>query len=345
MDKVSNRRLEGGSFFIRRMIMLCKCGCGRELPNYSQNKTYIYGHRAKFVEAHKDEMIECACGCGKMKPRYDKCGAETRYLQGHNPASDKQKAIRAELNRQRKGIFKHRPETKQKISQSLIKFYEENPVPQERIDRMAKSKKGWNPSAKTRHNMSVSAKKRLEDPTNHHMYGKHQTKETRDKIQASIEEYYETHDGPMKGKTHTQETKDLLSEIALERLADPTNHPMYGKHQSYESRMLISMKRLGLDSQNTSLEEWLEYRENKYPIEFDNVLRDKIRKRDNNTCQICEHKHQYDEPELDVHHWTYNKEDLNHLVSLCHGCHARTNSKHNLWIIYFFLKFWVGRTD
>lgn len=171
----------------------CKCGCGRELPEYSQNKTYIYRHRAKFVEAHKDEMVECACGCGKSKPRYDQYGTEHLYLRGHNPASDKQRAIRAEMNRQRKGIFKHRPESKQKTSRSLIKFYEENPVPQERKDRISAKLKGLPKSSEACEKMSHTAKKRLEDPTKHSRYGVTLTQGTRGAISLSLVEFYEEH--------------------------------------------------------------------------------------------------------------------------------------------------------
>ena len=48
--------------------------------------------------------------------------------------------------------------------------------------------------------------------------------EVNQKIRAGLVKYYETHDGPMKGKYHTEETKAQLS-----KANSGENHPMYGK--------------------------------------------------------------------------------------------------------------------
>lgn len=69
--------------------MLCKCGCGRELPKgygpaYRPWK-YLRGHRRKVVKAQNEKaaMIECACGCGQLRPRFNQFGGECKYITGH----------------------------------------------------------------------------------------------------------------------------------------------------------------------------------------------------------------------------------------------------------------------
>lgn len=82
-----------------------------------------------------------------------------------------------------------------------------------------------------------------------------------------------------------------------------------------------------------------------YPREFNDGLREQIRKRDNYICQICDRRQKRGEIGFDIHHWTYDKKDLDHLITLCHTCHTKTNYNRNLWVLYFFLKFWVGRAS
>jgi group I intron endonuclease len=49
---------------------------------------------------------------------------------------------------------------------------------------------------------------------------------------------------PFYGKTHTEETRKLLSDKAKERLSVPENNGMYGKRHTYESRRKISETRM-----------------------------------------------------------------------------------------------------
>jgi hypothetical protein len=64
----------------------------------------------------------------------------------------------------------------------------------------------------------------------------------------------------------------------------------------------------------------------KYPSEFNRVLRNQIRNKDNQTCQIC--KCQDSEMDLDVHHIDSNKgnNQMNNLVALCFVGNAYTTS-------------------
>ena len=80
---------------------------------------------------------------------------------------------------------------------------------------------------------------------------------------------------------------------------------------------------------------------NNYPSEFNNKLKEQIRKRDNYTCQLCgmieeEHLILYG-VNLSIHHIDYDKEnnEEDNLVSTCNQCHGRTNFNRNYWIKYF----------
>jgi len=77
-----------------------------------------------------------------------------------------------------------------------------------------------------------------------------------------------------------------------------------------------------------------------YPLEWTKVIREQIRKRDNNQCQICgkleiELKGRF--KKLDVHHKDYDKENSNpkNLISLCKSCHMKTNFNRKYWENYF----------
>ena len=81
-----------------------------------------------------------------------------------------------------------------------------------------------------------------------------------------------------------------------------------------------------------------------YSYKFNNKLKQKIRKRDNYTCQICgiteeEHIIVYGR-NLDVHHIDYDKQNCSEddLTSLCIPCHMRTNFNRKYWKQHFQIK-------
>lgn len=68
-----------------------------------------------------------------------------------------------------------------------------------------------------------------------------------------------------------------------------------------------------------------------YAFDFNVTLKEKIKKRDKDTCQICLKKGDR------IHHIDYNK--LNslerNLVTLCASCHSKTNYNRESWFKYF----------
>lgn len=74
-----------------------------------------------------------------------------------------------------------------------------------------------------------------------------------------------------------------------------------------------------------------------YPLEFNEELKNYIRKRDNYECQLCfltneEHLIIWNKS-LDVHHIDYDKLNCyeDNLVSLCIQCHMKTNYNRYYW--------------
>jgi mannose-6-phosphate isomerase-like protein (cupin superfamily) len=70
----------------------------------------------------------------------------------------------------------------------------------------------------------------------------------------------------------------------------------------------------------------------KYSFGFNKKLKNKIKKRDNNCCQLCGATE-----DLHVHHIDYNKKnkDENNLITLCRRCHNITNYNREFWSMVF----------
>jgi hypothetical protein len=96
-------------------------------------------------------------------------------------------------------------------------------------------------------------------------------------------------------------------------------------------------KRIGKEAPN-----WIDGRSYKpYPYEFNNEIRDKIRKRDSFVCQKCniteeEHLTVYGK-NLAIHHINYDKTNNNdtNLITLCIECNARVNYNRDYWTTHF----------
>lgn len=72
-----------------------------------------------------------------------------------------------------------------------------------------------------------------------------------------------------------------------------------------------------------------------YSIKFNKKLKEKIRKRDKYTCQICGEKQ--NGRLLDIHHINYDKMNCMeiNLISLCRKCHAKTSTNRSYWYAFF----------
>ena len=113
------------------------------------------------------------------------------------------------------------------------------------------------------------------------------------------------------GKTHNNKCKNCGTHISYNAVRCDKCH--YKTHRGRNHPNYI----LGLNR--------------KYPLKFNNELKESIRKRDNYTCQYCSKNG------ISIHHIDYNKTDCsdNNLITLCRNCHAKTNYNRDYWFAYF----------
>ncbi len=74
-----------------------------------------------------------------------------------------------------------------------------------------------------------------------------------------------------------------------------------------------------------------------YGLEFNKELKEKIRQRDNYTCQECGKDKSELKFTLSVHHIDYDKKNNceQNLISLCRSCHTKTNYSRDMWTDYY----------
>lgn len=123
------------------------------------------------------------------------------------------------------------------------------------------------------------------------------------------------------GYHHTEEAKVKIGKANSAALT--------GRPFSIEHRLNLSGKNCHFWKGGISFEP--------YPINFNNSLKERIRKRDNYICQLCGIMEAELGRLLDVHHIDYNKENTadNNLISLCRRCNAKVNTNREYWQTYF----------
>ncbi len=144
-----------------------------------------------------------------------------------------------------------------------------------------------------------------------------------------------------KGKISSKEHKQKISETRIKRdIGKGENNPFYGQKHSEKTKQ--KMKDNHVDNSGEKNSNWKGgLTKILYPKEFDKMLKLKIRKRDNYTCQICgmtEEEHLIVcGANLSIHHIDYDKQNCSEddLTSLCIPCHIRTNYNRKYWKQYF----------
>jgi len=137
--------------------------------------------------------------------------------------------------------------------------------------------------------------------------------------------------GVFLGKHHTKISKKKISKTRIELgLSKGTNNSMFGKHHNKKTRKQIS---LSLGGTGTPYETY------SYPKKF-LVLRPKILKKDNYTCQKCGQYGTKGHNKLSIHHIDYNKMNSkeDNLITLCQLCNLKVNFNRDYWYSYFLYK-------
>jgi len=116
-----------------------------------------------------------------------------------------------------------------------------------------------------------------------------------------------------------------------------TLEDLFGEDRAKEIRIHISESNKGIlhPNANLAMENNSQWRGGisfePYGVEFNDVLKQFVRERDNYVCQIC--KTQENGRKLSVHHIDYNKNnnDSFNLIATCEICHGLTGANRNIF--------------
>ena len=160
-----------------------------------------------------------------------------------------------------------------------------------------------------------------------HQQGRKHTGETRRKMSLAG-----------KGKPKTDEWKKKIAssnmgKIRSEETRRKIGEAKKGKVLSTEHKMKISKANKGKD--NHAWKGGISFYP--YSIEFNNVLKGRIRNRDNNICQLCGKTEEENKRKLTPHHINYIKTDCNdeNLITLCTSCNGKVNFNRGFWTGFF----------
>tara|TARA_Y100000310_G_scaffold115434_1_gene113982 strand:+ start:306 stop:1184 length:879 start_codon:yes stop_codon:yes gene_type:complete len=271
-------------------------------------------------------MKLCKCGCGNFTKWNKQFKRYNEYLHTHN---HRNKIVTEETKLKMRSANlgkKYSEETKRKISKaSKGRKHSEETKKKISIFRIGK-----NHSDKTKKKISekISGK-------NHPLYGKNRTEEIRQKISKANKgkiisiETREKIKKSLLGFKHLESSKKLMS-INTSGKNNPMFglkkelSPNYGKKRPYQSIKFSGKCNPNWQGGISKLP---------YGFGFNKILKNRIKNRDNNICQICYIKYKI----LCIHHIDYDKQnnDSNNLITLCNSCHVKTNYNRDSWILYF----------
>ena len=230
---------------------------------------------------------------------------------------------------------------------------------------------GKHPSLESLKKMSVAQNIRFSDLNNCPMYGKTHSEKSIEKMRGS----HKGQISSMKGKHHTEETKRKISKsgkgkIRSSEFREKVSESRKGHPTSLETRIKISNahkgKTLSIEHRkklSASRKIYVAKPENRKKIseslkgvqageknpawkggtsfepycpKFNNGFKERVRKRQNYTCQLCGRVWQHGERKLAVHHVNYNKmvccNNVKPLfVALCCGCNSKVNANREFY--------------
>jgi len=221
-------------------------------------------------------------------------------------------------------------EHKMKISNAL----KGKPKSEEHKRRIKEKRKCQIFTEETRRKMSESMMGKK-----NHNWGNHYSEEIKQKMRnPKSEEHKRKLSEANKGKHLTEETRRRMSK-------SHEGKSCWNKGLTKEnnaSLRKISEARTLLIREKSS--NWLGGKSfEPYGLEFNKILKENIRNRDNHRCQLCG-KHQDEnftksgkKKKLIAHHVDYDKQNNKpeNLISLCNSCHMKTNFSRKDWTEYF----------
>lgn len=171
-------------------------------------------------------------------------------------------------------------------------------------------------------------------------YDKHFTLETRKKISLAntgkkrTEETRQKMSLVRKGKSHVAWNKGLTGPCYMEHFKN--GFALKGKHHSEKSKKKMSLAHKEIKGgRHANWQGGISFEP--YGLEFNNTLRNIVRRRDNFICQECGITQEQLGYVLNVHHIDFDKKNnnFNNFISLCKSCHMQTNFNREEWTEYF----------
>jgi hypothetical protein len=221
------------------------------------------------------------------------------------------------------------PEVRKKISDKMkvIGFQKGNsinigrPCSEETKRRISIANKGHIPPMKGKHQSEESNQKRSEALKGHIV-----SEEQREKQSQALKGKYAGEKHPMYGKRHTEDAKERISNMHKGQHHSPATQFKKGEMAGEKHPMW----RGGVSFLP-------------YCHKFNKALKERIRERDNRTCQLCGGKGH------PVHHIHYDKENCYpDLITLCNSCNTKANTNRSYYEALFMnilngrgLLFWM----
>lgn len=186
---------------------------------------------------------------------------------------------------------------------------------EETKQKISNTKKGHKVSIETRKKISATLK------------GHKPSKESIDKMSKAL-----------RGRRLSKETRERMSKAQRGRVVSKETRlrmkkAWKGIPKSKEQRGKMSEMKRGC--KNPNWQGGISFLP--YPVDWVDSLKESIRERDGYICQMCGIHQEELGKKLDVHHIDYDKENLDpkNLISLCRGCHMKTNHNRGEWQKYF----------
>lgn len=197
--------------------------------------------------------------------------------------------------------------------------------------------------------LGLSSQETKRKKTSNFFKGKHLSEEHKRKLS----EARMGDKNPMYGRSRSQEEREAIS-VRCKKMWQDENHrermserfsgeknPMFGRSPSQERRKMQSVekKKIWQDEEfraKLSGSNHWNWHGGKsflpYPPEFNKQLKERIKERDNHTCQKCGSTER-----LSVHHIDYDKQNCgdDNLITLCMSCNISVNVQRVFWTGYF----------
>ncbi len=223
-------------------------------------------------------------------------------------------------------LWQHTPGYREKMK--AVQFKKGHEVPLEWRKAVSNTQKNKVESMETRIKKSMAHKKRWENPNESMINNLNYMKSKRLK-----------HFPYSVRKKLSEKRKELIKNGLVKYFGNGieipsgkgTLNPFYGKKHTLQTKMKMSI--FHADNKREKNPNWLGGINAKYPHNFNKNLKNFIRYRDCYQCMGClkleEDQIAENGKKLSIHHIDYNKNNNNveNLISLCHQCHAKTNTK------------------